>query len=225
MNAWQDRTTSAPKNNLDQARASNLQVAENANLRSNSLRKQIQDLIAKTPGITFPEILKATHRTNGVVQHHIDVLVKWQIITLHRRGRRRHYTETKGNPQWSAWSEPLASLPRAHELLQCVTLSPGISQTAIIQRNRHPGIKRTSIQLRLARLVQLGLLISTREGRSIFYRPSPTQAAPGRQGSLAHIVPNHASLTNGHRTTALPVANNSLPTKQSTLLATDRFRE
>lgn len=126
-------------------------------------RRQIRDLVEAEPGIHASAIARRVDANDRTVEHHIDVLVREDVLTvLERGGYNHHFVQGQHTPKEM---QALASLQRgrAEEVYEAVRQDPGVDLSTLADR---AGISKPYASKLVSQLVCVGLVDRVREGRS-----------------------------------------------------------
>lgn len=126
-------------------------------------REQIRELVADDPGIHGKEIARRVDANERTVEHHVDVLVREDVLTELERGGYNHYFVKGEHPPRRM--QALASLQRgqAETVYETVRRSPGVDLTSLAEA---ADISKPYASKLVDQLVDVGLVDRVREGRS-----------------------------------------------------------
>ncbi|MBN1389186.1 MAG: winged helix-turn-helix transcriptional regulator [Candidatus Thermoplasmatota archaeon] len=119
-------------------------------------RKKIYDLIETTPGIHFREISRRLDIPMGVVEYHINYMLKRDMIVARMEGRyKRYYTEGKiGSKEKSVLAFLRKDVPRA--ILMHLMLNPGARHRDL---KSELGLSGSTLTFHLKKMIKKGLVI------------------------------------------------------------------
>lgn len=126
-------------------------------------REQIREVVAEDPGIHGKEIARRVDANGRTAEHHVDVLVREDVLTELERGGYNHYFVKGQHPPKRM--QALASLQRgqAETVYETVRRSPGVDLTSLAEA---AGISKPYASKLVDQLVDVGLVDRVREGRS-----------------------------------------------------------
>ncbi len=145
-----------------------------------SLQERIQGLVGSHPGITLMELGHLTGQRRGALRYHLRHMELLGLVKSAPFGRARHYFSA--GRQLAAPMVVLAVLskPRNRSALAVVRENPGWIQKQV---GRAVGLGPSQIHNCLAQLKKVGLVWSSREGRTVKYYPTPLLRTLGAIGS------------------------------------------
>ncbi|MGA1866322.1 MAG: winged helix-turn-helix transcriptional regulator [Thermoplasmatota archaeon] len=119
-------------------------------------RKKIFDLIETSPGIHFREISRRLGIPMGVVEYHINYLLKRDMIVARVEGRyKRYYTEGKiGSKEKSILPFLRKDVPRA--ILMHLMLNPGARHRDL---KSELGLSGSTLTFHLKKMIRRGLVV------------------------------------------------------------------
>lgn len=131
------------------------------------VRQRLLALIKGLPGCTVPDFVRILDMSRGNAVHHLDVLERNGLVTVHVVGRCRHYVA--GSSQH--WLQ-LAALKgdRARMVAGYVMAHPGCIQRDVAEGL---GLPRSRTNGYVGRLLREGLLEGSPQGRAIQLRAAP----------------------------------------------------
>jgi DNA-binding transcriptional ArsR family regulator len=125
-------------------------------------RQQIRDLVEVEPGIHGSAIARQVDANERTVEHHVDVLVREDVLAELERGGYNHYfVQGQHSPKRM---QALASLQRgkAEAVYEAVRQDPGLDTTTLAERAE---ISKAYASKLVSQLVDVGLVDKVREGR------------------------------------------------------------
>ncbi|MGA1820184.1 MAG: winged helix-turn-helix transcriptional regulator [Thermoplasmatota archaeon] len=130
-------------------------------------RKQIYDLIESSPGIHFREISRRLDIPMGVVEYHINYMLKRDMIVARMEGRyKRYYTEGKiGSREKSVLAFLRKDIPRA--VIMHLMLNPGARHRDL---KSELGISGSTLTFHLKKMIKKGIILEEGEESSSGYR-------------------------------------------------------
>ncbi|MBD6955376.1 MAG: winged helix-turn-helix transcriptional regulator [Thermoplasmata archaeon] len=130
-------------------------------------RKEIYETIEKNPGMHFRELQRRLNLNVGELQYHLDVLEKEQlIVSREEMGYRRYYPRALENPSEKKYL-PFLRQPIARRILISLIENGGGNMETL---ERDLGLKKTTLNYHLKKLLSGNLVIKVEEGRNIIYR-------------------------------------------------------
>lgn len=138
----------------------------------NDRRRLLHDAILAQPGITYRQLMRSLGLANGVVNHHLRVLTKANLIVRRADGKRTRLFENHGKYD-ANWHEiAILERPFAREVVSLLQANPGISQGELTEWALAKGWSRAGIQVRITELESAGFVRSGKDGRKKRYWPS-----------------------------------------------------
>lgn len=125
-------------------------------------RQQIRQLVGREPGIHAREIGRRVDANERTVEHHLDILVREEVLSTLERGGYKHFF-VKGD-HTPREMQALASLRRgkAETVYENIRQQPGVGLTELAQRAE---ISKPYASKLVGQLVDVGLVDKVREGR------------------------------------------------------------
>ena len=132
-------------------------------------RRRIFDLIKSSPGIHFREIARRLDIPMGVVEYHINYLLKRDMIVARKEGRyKRYYTEGKiGSKEKAVLAFLRKEIPRT--IIMHLMLNPGARHRDL---KSELGISGSTLTFHLKKMIKKGIILEEGEGGSRGYRVS-----------------------------------------------------
>lgn len=127
-------------------------------------RRALHEAVAAAPGITFRALVGAVGRPSGTVRHHLDMLLRSEVLREQRAGCALAYvlaTDQRDAAQLAVLRAPGMALLR-----DFVANHGRVCQREVLDAFDAP---RGTTQHRLKRLVQAGLVRVAAQGRHLFY--------------------------------------------------------
>jgi predicted transcriptional regulator len=134
-------------------------------------RKRIFDLIENTPGIHFREISRRLEIPMGVVEYHINYMLKRDMIVARMEGRyKRYYTEGKiGSKEKRVLAFLRKDVPRA--IIMHLMLNPGARHRDL---KAELGISGSTLSFHLKKMIKKEVIVDKGEGgKKEFYVVDP----------------------------------------------------
>ena len=124
-------------------------------------RKRIFNLIESSPGVHFREISRRLDIPMGVVEYHVNYMLKRDMIVARREGRyKRYYTEGKiGSKEKKVLAFLRKDIPRA--IIMYVMLNPGARHRDL---KAELGISGSTLTCHLKKMVKKEVLTEKEEG-------------------------------------------------------------
>lgn len=150
-------------------------------LLRNPNRRLVLDAVRARPGIHVLELTRTTGLVEGVVRHHLRVLVRHSFLVEREEGRMRSYFALEGTLDQASQEAILALKDPTRRRIAEVVASSGspLSQAEIAART---GVSARLVSHHLARLEQASLVVS--EG-SMPRRYAPSPRLAGAVGASA----------------------------------------
>ncbi len=126
-------------------------------------RRKIYRYIEKHPGVYMREIQKALGLGTGVLEYHLDFLVKRGLLTTYEDGRKRRYYSAE---KVSAPQKKLLSFLRQKRSRRILTLSLRDRGISVDELMKECNISRSTATSQISKLVEAGYL--KKSGNSYF---------------------------------------------------------
>jgi len=139
------------------------EVLENKN------RNKIIDLILKEPGIHFNELLRKTSLAPGNLLWHLEILETYKIIGKKVIGKYVAYIPFYQKNPVSNIDLKLSKSKLTLEILKMIENEPGIWNSVITKKKK---VDHKTIRYHIQKLIDLGLVISKKEGRKRKFYPN-----------------------------------------------------
>jgi predicted transcriptional regulator len=132
----------------------------------NPYRQRLFHAISENPGISFNALRDHCRMANGTARHHVGMLQRLGMIDVKRIGNATHHFPRGTTPDRV---KALAHLqaPGAQPLLEAIRQRPGIGLRGL--QGALPDLPRSTLQFRLAGLRHAGLVLATKQGRTLGY--------------------------------------------------------
>ncbi|MBN1538556.1 MAG: winged helix-turn-helix transcriptional regulator [Candidatus Thermoplasmatota archaeon] len=124
-------------------------------------RRMIYDIIESSPGIHFREISRRLDIPMGVVEYHINYMLKRDMIVARKEGRyKRYYTEGKiGSNEKKVLAFLRKDAPRA--IIMHLMLNPGARHRDL---KRELGISGSTLSFHLKKMLRKDVIREEEEG-------------------------------------------------------------
>jgi len=124
-------------------------------------RKRIFDLIENSPGIHFREISRRLEIPMGVVEYHINYMLKRDMIVARMEGRyKRYYTEGKiGSKEKRVLAFLRKDVPRA--IIMFLMLNPGARHRDL---KAELGISGSTLSFHLKKMIKKEVILEEGDG-------------------------------------------------------------
>ncbi|MBN1540368.1 MAG: winged helix-turn-helix transcriptional regulator [Candidatus Thermoplasmatota archaeon] len=132
-------------------------------------RKKIFDLIGTTPGIHFREISRRLDIPMGVVEYHLNYMLKRDMIVARVEGRyKRYYAEGKiGSREKTVLAFLRKDVPRT--ILMHLMLNPGARHRDL---KSELGLSGSTLTFHLKKMIRKGVVVEMRDEGGSGYRVS-----------------------------------------------------
>jgi DNA-binding transcriptional ArsR family regulator len=130
----------------------------------NATRKTIYDAVCATPGLGVQEIAHLAGVTYSTTSYHLDRLIEAGMVVMSGNGNRLRYYKNGGQiSEEERRLLPILENAEVCRILEAILDRPYTYRAALAERL---GVSTTTINWHLKRLLELGLVRETREGRS-----------------------------------------------------------
>ncbi|HVL49438.1 MAG TPA: helix-turn-helix domain-containing protein [Candidatus Thermoplasmatota archaeon] len=138
-------------------------IRESATL-ANATRKAIYDAVSANPGLGVQDLARVASVSYSTASYHLDRLVEARMLVLaNEAGRLAYYKNGGAFTESERKVLPLLKNAEAMRVLEAILASPGTYRAALAESL---GVTATTINWHLKRLVDAGLVVERREGRS-----------------------------------------------------------
>lgn len=136
-------------------------------------RREIHAYISKHPGSYFNEIKDGLDLPTGVLQHHLAVLEKIELIAAETEGPRKRYFIRHDIPYPDRRMLAIICLKRNRDILILILTHHGATFQQLMT---HLGINKSTLSFHMKKLVESGLVVESMIERKKIYHAIDSDA-------------------------------------------------
>jgi predicted transcriptional regulator len=131
-----------------------------------SRRREIHGYIAKYPGAHFRDIQEKLGVPTGVLQHHLKVLEKLELVSFQMEGARKRYFVKSAVPFADRALLAIVRLKKNRDILMRILVK---RRTRYRELLVHFNMKKSTLSFHVKKLVETGLVVEGRDEREKAY--------------------------------------------------------
>jgi DNA-binding transcriptional ArsR family regulator len=142
---------------------------DDSRLLDQSMRRQIMNLVASRPGITFSALVEALHTGRGIVDHHLAKMKRAGLILEVQANRVRAFHQPGAVEPEAIQALPLIARSGARSVLRAILEKPGLTLGEVA---RAAGLAPSTTSYHVQHLLNAGLIVQRQKGRARILRAS-----------------------------------------------------